>query len=84
MQVIRYGIGLDMAMEKFDACISTIDVEQVVLVKTTQSFANSRCRKGEGFDDYDYNLLIVYLLLQLSNHKRTNFSAFDLADLQGI
>lgn len=41
MQVIRYGIGLDMAMEKFDACISTIDVEQVVLVKATRSFANS-------------------------------------------
>lgn len=41
MQVIRYGIGLDMAMEKFDACISTIDVEQVVLLKTTRSFANT-------------------------------------------
>jgi transposase len=41
MQVIRYGIGLDMAMEKFDACISTIDVERAVLVKATQSFPNN-------------------------------------------
>src|SRR5437762_9148294 len=41
MQVIRYGIGLDMAMEKFDACISTIDVEQAVLVKATRSFVNN-------------------------------------------
>ncbi len=41
MQVIRYGIGLDMAMEKFDACISTIDVKQAVLVKSTRSFDNN-------------------------------------------
>jgi len=45
MQVIRYGIGLDMAMEKFDACISTINVEQAVLVKATRSFANN----GKGY-----------------------------------
>jgi len=41
MQVLRYGIGLDVAMEKFDACISVIDVDQNVAVKATRSFNNS-------------------------------------------
>lgn len=41
MQVIRYGIGLDMAMEKFDVCISTIDLQQRVVVKATHSFTNN-------------------------------------------
>lgn len=42
MQVLRYGIGLDVAMEKFDACISTIDAEQKVFIKATRSFTNSK------------------------------------------
>lgn len=41
MQVLRYGIGLDMAMEKFDACISTIDGDQKVVIKATRSFNNN-------------------------------------------
>src|SRR5438105_5003565 len=41
MQVRRYGIGLDMAMEKFDACISVIDVDQKVAIKATRSFNNN-------------------------------------------
>jgi transposase len=41
MQVIRYGIGLDMAMEKFDVCISTIDLQQRVVIKATHTFTNN-------------------------------------------
>ncbi|MBA2500569.1 MAG: IS110 family transposase [Chitinophagaceae bacterium] len=41
MDTIRYGIGIDMAMEKFDACISTIDLQQTVTVKTYRTFHNT-------------------------------------------
>lgn len=41
MQILRYGIGLDVSMEKFDACISVIDVDQKVVVKATRSFNNN-------------------------------------------
>jgi transposase len=41
MQVLRYGIGLDMAMEKFDACISVIDADQKVTIKASRSFNNN-------------------------------------------
>ena len=41
MQIIRYGVGLDMAMEKFDACISLIDIAQKVTVKAKRNFPNN-------------------------------------------
>lgn len=41
MQVLRYGIGLDMAMEKFDACISVITADQRVVIKATRNFNNN-------------------------------------------
>jgi transposase len=41
MDAIRYGIGIDMAMEKFDACISTIDLQQRVNVKACRTFFNT-------------------------------------------
>jgi transposase len=41
MNDIRYGIGIDMAMEKFDACISTIDLQQRVNVKSSRTFFNT-------------------------------------------
>lgn len=47
MQLLRYGIGIDMSMQKFDVCISVIDAEQRVLIKATHSFENTP--KGLGF-----------------------------------
>ena len=41
MQLLRYGIGIDMSMQKFDVCISVIDAEQRVLIKATHSFENT-------------------------------------------
>src|SRR6476620_11949440 len=41
MEAIRYGIGIDMAMEKIDACISTIDLQQRVNVKACRTFLNT-------------------------------------------
>lgn len=42
MQIIRYGVGLDVGMEKFDACISLIDLAQKVTVKAAHSFLNNK------------------------------------------
>ncbi|MGE5520459.1 MAG: IS110 family transposase [Candidatus Dadabacteria bacterium] len=41
MDAIRYGIGIDMAMEKFDACISVINLQQQVDVKCSRTFTNT-------------------------------------------
>lgn len=41
MQPIRYGVGLDVSMEKFDACLSAIDLEGRVVIKSTTHFENN-------------------------------------------
>ena len=46
MDFLKYGIGVDMAMETFDVCISVIDVKQCVTIKSRCSFPNDR----KGFD----------------------------------
>ncbi len=48
MNFLKYGIGLDMAMETFDACISLIDHRQHVQVKSQCSFSNNK----KGFDSF--------------------------------
>jgi len=48
METLRYGIGIDIAKDKFDCCISTITHMQVVEVKAQASFANS----PSGFDAF--------------------------------
>lgn len=40
MEPIRYGVGLDISMQKFDACLSAIDVEGRVVVRATTHFSN--------------------------------------------
>ena len=40
MEPIRYGVGLDVAMAKFDACLSAINVEGRVVVCATAHFKN--------------------------------------------
>lgn len=48
MDLLKYGIGVDMAMTTFDACISLIDVKQCVTIKSRCSFSNDK----EGFDRF--------------------------------
>jgi len=48
MDYLKYGIGIDMAMETFDACLSLIDVRQQVHVKAHCSFNND----AKGFDAF--------------------------------
>lgn len=48
MDFLKYGIGVDMAMETFDVCISVIDVKQCVTIKSRCSFSNDK----KGFDSF--------------------------------
>src|SRR5258706_8705153 len=41
MKNLKYGIGIDVAMQKFDVCISVINEEQRVSLLATHSFDNS-------------------------------------------
>ena len=48
MEFLKYGLGIDMAMEKFDACISLIDNMQRVTIKSQCSFNNNK----KGFEAF--------------------------------
>ena len=41
MQPIRYGVGLDVSMDKFDACLSATNEEGRVVIKATTHFQNN-------------------------------------------
>ena len=40
-KILKYSVGIDMSMDKFDACISVLDVHQNVIVRATKSFNNN-------------------------------------------
>jgi transposase len=42
MDFLKYGVGIDMAKEKFDACISIIDKLQHVIIRAQCSFGNNK------------------------------------------
>jgi transposase len=48
MEFLKYGLGIDMAMEKFDACISIIDKLQHVTIRAQCSFNNNK----KGFEAF--------------------------------
>jgi transposase len=48
MEFLKYGLGIDMAMEKFDACISIIDKLQHVMIRSQCSFNNNK----KGFEAF--------------------------------
>ncbi len=41
MELLKCGVGIDMAMQKFDVCFSVIDTEQRVTIKATHKFENN-------------------------------------------
>lgn len=41
MELLKCGVGIDMAMQKFDVCFSVIDSEQRVTIKATHQFENN-------------------------------------------
>ena len=48
MEFLKYGLGIDMAMEKFDVCLSIIDKQQQVTIKAQCSFKNNK----SGFETF--------------------------------
>lgn len=48
MEFLKYGLGIDMAMDKFDACISIINKLQQVTIKAQCSFTNNK----KGFEAF--------------------------------
>ena len=48
MEFLKYGLGIDMAMKKFDACISIIDKLQRVMIIAQCSFTNNK----KGFEAF--------------------------------
>lgn len=48
MNFLKYGLGIDMAKEKFDVCISIIDQLQHVMIRAQCSFSNN----GKGFEAF--------------------------------
>lgn len=48
MEFLKYGLGIDMAMEKFDACISIIDKQQRVTIRAQCHFNNNK----KGFETF--------------------------------
>ncbi len=48
MEFLKYGLGIDMAMEKFDACVSIIDKQQHVMIRAQCSFNNNK----KGFEAF--------------------------------
>ncbi len=53
MEFLKYGLGIDMAMEKFDACISIIDKLQHVTIRAQCSLIMTK---------KDLNLLLYGLI----------------------
>ena len=48
MNFLKYGLGIDVAKEKFDACISIIDQLQHVMIRAQCSFSNNK----KGFEAF--------------------------------
>lgn len=45
---LKYGVGVDMSMNDFHACISIIDYQQTVSIRATRKFTNNKA----GFDAF--------------------------------
>jgi transposase len=71
MEFLKYGLGIDMAMEKFDACISIIDKLQHVMIRAQCSFNNNK----KGFETF---------ILWVSKNTKLAIPAVYLMEATGI
>jgi transposase len=71
MEFLKYGLGIDMAMEKFDACISIIDQQQHVMIRSQCSFNNNK----KGFETF---------ILWVSKNTKLAIPAVYLMEATGI
>lgn len=68
---LKYGIGIDMSMKKFNVCLSIIDAVQKVTIKASTSFPNNL----KGF---------IAFLVWLDKHAKLNLPRVFLAEATGI
>jgi transposase len=71
MDYLKYGIGIDMAMKKFDVCFSVIDTLQKVTVKASTSFTNN----AKGF---------IAFSKWVNKHTKLDLSKVFLAEATGV
>jgi len=71
MEFLKYGLGIDMAMEKFDACISIIDQQQHVMIRAQCGFNNNK----KGFEAF---------ILWVTKNTRLAIPAVYLMEATGI
>lgn len=71
MESLKYGIGIDVSMVKFDACLSLINNVQQVTVKATKSFQNN----SKGFESF---------LIWAKKHCKEDLPTFFLMEATGV
>ena len=71
MDFLKYGLGIDMAMEKFDVCISIIDKKQQVMIRSQCSFSNNK----KGFETF---------ILWVTKNTKLDIPAVYLMEATGI
>ena len=72
MKFLKHGLGIDMAMEKFDACLSIIDEQQHVAIRAQCNFKNNK----KGFE--------TFLAWVLKNTKQFAVPVVYLMEATGI
>ena len=70
-QNLKYSAGVDMSKEGFDACISVINTMQVVIIKATRKFNNTRV----GFREF---------LLWIKKHLKEDLSVVVTIEATGV
>ena len=70
-QLIKYAIGIDMAMDKFDVCLMSVDITLQTKIKATRKFTNT----PKGFED---------LLAWATKHRKEEASSEFLMEATGV
>jgi transposase len=71
-KVLKYAIGLDIAKDKFDACLAVIDEVQNVTIKSTKAAVPN---SGKGFNE---------LLVWVKKHFKSNLPVIFCMEATGI
>ena len=86
--ILKYSVGCDISQKKFDACISTIDVEQTVKVIRTRKFDNSKSGFKHFKDWYEKQLnkadFPICFIMEATGVYHENLAHFLHADEQHI
>jgi len=71
MKNLKYSVGADMAKMEFKACLSVINDQQKVVIKSTGSFSNT----AKGFEEF---------LQWVKKHKKEDLPLYFLMEATGV